>query len=206
MEKIITDDDSVTFRNPEYDECYHTKSGAIEEAFEKFAKPCKVRDGMRILDVCFGLGYNTLAAVNIADVDVVGLENDRKILEKIQEVEVREDLKKDFEKVKKSAKYLEYNDGKTSIQLILGDARETIKKIDGIFDAVFFDPFSPKKCPELWTEEFFKAVADKMKKGAVLATYSCARVVRENLISAGFNVFDGPIVGRRSPSTIAYKK
>ena len=42
-----------------------------------------------------------------------------------------------------------------------------------------------------------------MKKNAVLATYSCAGIVRKNLEEAGFEVKDSPAVGRRSPSTIA---
>ena len=44
-----------------------------------------------------------------------------------------------------------------------------------------------------------------MIKESILATYSCARIVRDNLKEAGFEVFDGPSVGRRAPSTIAKK-
>ena len=44
-----------------------------------------------------------------------------------------------------------------------------------------------------------------MKKDAILATYSYARKVRENLNEAGLVVYDGPIVGRRSPCTLARK-
>lgn len=80
-----------------------------------------------------------------------------------------------------------------------------IKKSHENADVVFFDPFSPKKVPHMWTAEFLKDVYDKMNKNAVLTTYSCARVVRDNMKSAGFKVTDGPIIGRRSPSTIAIK-
>jgi len=41
-----------------------------------------------------------------------------------------------------------------------------------------------------------------MNKNAKLSTYSYARTVRENLKEAGFEVIDGPVLGRRSPSTI----
>jgi len=63
MKKIITKDGSVTFKNESYDETYHSTSGALEEAFEKFAKPCNLKDGMNVLDICFGIGYNSLAAI-----------------------------------------------------------------------------------------------------------------------------------------------
>ena len=71
---------------------------------------------------------------------------------------------------------------------------------------MFLDPFSPPKNPELWTESFFREVKKLMKPKAILATYSCARIVRDNLKKAGFIVKDGPIIGRRSPSTLAYIK
>ena len=45
-----------------------------------------------------------------------------------------------------------------------------------------------------------------MKQGAILATYSYAKTIRNNLAKAGFTVKDGPIIGRRSPSTIAVIK
>lgn len=204
MEKVVTGDGSITFRNEKYDECYHTKSGAIEEAFEKYAKPCKLRNGMKVLDICFGIGYNSLAAISLADVEIVGLENDIEILKKIDDIEMPEKLKQNYEKIKQATKQLNYKDNKTTIKIILGDARKTIKTVNEKFDAVFLDPFSPKKCPELWTYEFFSEISKKMKKGAVLATYSCAGSVRKNLKKAGFIVKDGPIVGRRSPSTLAY--
>ena len=40
-----------------------------------------------------------------------------------------------------------------------------------------------------------------MNKDAILATYSCAGIVRRNLKEVGFKVKDGPIVGRWAPGT-----
>jgi tRNA U34 5-methylaminomethyl-2-thiouridine-forming methyltransferase MnmC len=74
-----------------------------------------------------------------------------------------------------------------------------------MFDFVFFDPFSPKKCPELWTEEVFGDVFRIMKFDGMLATYSCARKVRDAMKSVGFEVKDGPKVKRWAPSTLAFK-
>jgi chorismate dehydratase len=199
MRKVITGDGSVTLYSEEYGESYHSISGAVEEAFRKFVEVCNVRDGMRVLDICFGLGYNSLAAVHTADVEIVALEKDRRVLEEIDKIEVPEYLRKDYEKVKKAAKSLSYG----KIKIILGDAVKTLKNVDGKFDAVFLDPFSPLKNPELWTKEFFVEIKRKMNYGAILATYSCARKVRENLQEAGFRVEDGPKVGRRGPSTVA---
>jgi|TARA_Y100000310_G_scaffold274244_1_gene290139 chorismate dehydratase len=216
MQKVITKDNSITFHNEKYDETYHSISGALEEAFEKFARPCKLKDGMNVLDVCFGLGYNSLAAIYMANVSIVALENDSMILKQIRDIEIPIDyninqdsiknnnLKNNYNKIKIAAEKLSFNDDKVKIKIILGDARETIKDLDGKFDAVFLDPFSPKKCPELWTGEFFKDIRKLMKSNSVLATYSCASSVRKNLEKAGFVVKDGPSIGRKAPSTIAY--
>ncbi|MEA3515120.1 MAG: MnmC family methyltransferase [Nanoarchaeota archaeon] len=208
MKQVTTRDDSITLFNEQYQEHYHSHTiGAIEEAFVKFAEPCKIKDGMKILDVCFGLGYNTLAAISMSkNLEIVGLENDPKILEKTATIEVPERFRKDYEIIRKAAKTLEYHEDGLKIKILVGDARQKIKEAGTNFDAVFLDPFSPKKCPELWTKEFFDEIFKRMNKGAILATYSCATIVRNNLADAGFTVKDGPVFGRKSPATIGIKE
>jgi tRNA U34 5-methylaminomethyl-2-thiouridine-forming methyltransferase MnmC len=205
MKKIKTKDGSFTLFSERYKETYGSMSGALEEAFKKFVEPSNLKDGFRILDVCFGLGYNSLAAINKAkNLKIIALENDKKVLKEIQKIDVN-GYEKEYEIIKKVARDFCY-DGENEIKLILGDALEKIKKLDGEFDVVFLDPFSPKKCPKLWSLDFLRDIRSKMKKDGVLTTYSCARVVRNNLMKAGFIVRDGPVVGRRGPSTIAFNK
>lgn len=212
MKEVITKDNSVTFYNEEYGETYHSVTGAVEEAYKKFAEPAleavKAKSEVKILDVCFGLGYNSAAAIdrilehNIrAGITIIGLEKDKKILEKIKEVQpgimsyhVIQDTIENKNK---------YDRDGVKVNIKLGDALRTIKKVKGKFDIIFLDPFSPKKNPELWTEEFFKELRKLIKPDGILLTYSCAGQVRRNLKAAGFTVKDGPCIGRRSPSTIA---
>lgn len=207
MKEIITNDNSITFFNEEYQEAYHSITGAIEESFKKFVEPCNIKkvSKIKILDICFGIGYNSAAAIETirkinpeCKIIIYALENDKKILEKIENLNPK---LKHYNTIKEVAKNYKYKKENIEINLILGDARETIKKIKEEFDIVFLDPFSPKKCPELWTVEFFKDI--KLK--GILTTYSCAKTVRENLKKAGFEVRDGPSIGRKSPSTIASK-
>ncbi len=209
--KVVTKDGSVTFHNAEYDETYHSVSGAEEESVKKFAEPClqEVGDSVKILDICFGLGYNSAAALDLIHsqdnkcvVEIVGLENDKEILAKIQELDPS--FKK-YDLIKGATASGANTEGNTSIQILVGDARKTITQCGSGFHVVFLDPFSPKKCPELWTEAFFKDVYGVMASGGVLATYSCARSVRDNLKKVGFAVEDGPVVGRKAPGTIAKK-
>jgi tRNA U34 5-methylaminomethyl-2-thiouridine-forming methyltransferase MnmC len=96
----------------------------------------------------------------------------------------------------------EYFDG----QLIIGDARETIKSLcqsQWQADAIFLDPFSPPKCPQLWTVEFLGLVARCLKPTGRLTTYSCSAAVRKALALAGLKFGSTPSVGRRSPGTVA---
>ncbi|MBW2999193.1 hypothetical protein KY339_00850 [Candidatus Woesearchaeota archaeon] len=216
MKKIITKDKSITFYSKKYKETYHSVSGAEEESIKKFVEPSNIKElakkkkEIKILDVCFGIGYNSAAAIDEikkanpkCKILIIGLENDKKILQKINKINASFNS---YDIVKQAAEKLNFKDNNIEIKIILGDAREKIKTIKKKFDAVFLDPFSPKKCPELWTEEFFKKINKLMKKGSILTTYSCAKVVRKNLEKAGFKAIDGPIVGRRAPSTIAIKR
>ena len=199
IKEIETKDGSITFHNEEYGEAYHSLTGAEEEAREKYAKPAEIKEGHNILDICFGLGYNSAAALDITtNIKITAIEKDPKILKKIANLKTEF---KHFDIIKQTV------EGKqTQITLLVDDARKVIKNLEeDHFDRVFLDPFSPKKCPELWTQEFFKDINCCMKQSAKLFTYSCARVVRENLKATGFKVSDGPSVGRWAPSTIAEK-
>ena len=205
MKLVKTDDGSFTYYSDEFEEHYHTKSGAMEEAFEKHVNAIGVEDGMKILDFCFGLGYNSIAAVhNHKNLEIIGIEIDEKILDEMKRVEISVEEYEEFREIKDKKEIVDSNNNK--IKLIIGDGLKEIKKLkDNYFDRVFFDPFSPKKHASMWTEDLFKEVYRVMKDKGKLSTYSCARIVRDNMKKAGFTVKDGPIIGRRSPSTIGIK-
>ncbi|MBW2964917.1 methyltransferase domain-containing protein [Candidatus Woesearchaeota archaeon] len=211
LKRVVTRDGSPTCHDSEYDETHHSTSGALEEADKKYAEVCRIseRSEVDILDICFGLGYNTAAAIDRFRghrMTVVGLESYQGIIDEI----VRLGEEYPFmcrEVIQRVAKEGKYRDEQKELTLIRGDARETIKELpDSSFDVVFLDPFSPKKCPELWTVEFFREIYRVLRVGGMVATYSCARIVRENFNSAGFKATDGPVVGRRGPGTVAMKQ
>ena len=221
MEKIITADGSITYYNEKYGDYYHSKSGAVEESFEKYIKPTLIpqiakRGNVRILDIGFGLGYNVAAAIDSilesnkgCHIDIVSFEKDTELFELIKKNDAPF---KAYHLIKEVAQ--KYATGKDKLDLDfcnlhlaikIGEATENIKSVNGKFDACFLDAFAPKKNPELWSTDFFKDIFLHLRQNSILATFSCARSVRDNLKAAGFKVEDGPIVGRRSPSTIAIK-
>ncbi len=216
--KFVTEDGTITYYNSEFDEHYHSKTGAMEEAFEKYAKPANLstiqKENVAILDFCFGLGYNSLAGLVelmkntvVKQITIIGIELDPNILAKIKTISLSFD---EFELIRRLVKENEYSimykGKKIQLKLYVDDASQVIKELQpDFFDFVFFDPFSPKKCPQLWTETIFSDVFKTMKRGALLETYSCARKVRDAMKLAGFEVKDGPKVRRWAPSTLAYK-
>ena len=90
--------------------------------------------------------------------------------------------------------------------LLIGDARQQIQTlVEQAFqaDVIFLDPFSPPRCPQLWTVEFLNLVAQCLHPQGVLVTYSCAAAVRTALKLAGLQIGSLAVPGRRWPSTLA---
>ena len=67
----FTNDGSVGLFSPEADDIYHSTYGALTESFEKFIIPSGIKNfiennkEIKILDVCFGIGYNTKSFLQI---------------------------------------------------------------------------------------------------------------------------------------------
>jgi len=90
--------------------------------------------------------------------------------------------------------------------LLIGDARQHIQTLVNAgfqADVIFLDPFSPPRCPQLWTVEFLGLVAQCLHPQGRLATYSCAAAVRAALQLAGLHIGSLAAPGRRWPSTLA---
>jgi tRNA U34 5-methylaminomethyl-2-thiouridine-forming methyltransferase MnmC len=216
MRLLKTKDCSNTFFNDKVGDSYHSMSGAIEEAFLKHGKPSGISCQKKavVFDVCFGIGYNSLAAISLFCGDFIMIycfENDMEIIKHILEIEVPTEFENKYLHIRNFARGIlegknSYEAEKFRLNFVLGDFREKIKHMDVKADIVFFDPFSPAKVPELWTAAVFIDVFSKMNKNSILTTYSCARKVRENMKEAGFIVKDGPIVGRRGPGSLGIKK
>ncbi|HPL03717.1 MAG TPA: tRNA (5-methylaminomethyl-2-thiouridine)(34)-methyltransferase MnmD [Bacteroidales bacterium] len=71
-------------------------------------------------------------------------------------------------------------------------------RLNKIYNLIYFDAFSPKTQPELWTTEIFKKLFENMSSNSYLVTYSSKGIVKQALRQAGFEVkrFSGPL-GKR---------
>ncbi|MDR1850283.1 MAG: bifunctional tRNA (5-methylaminomethyl-2-thiouridine)(34)-methyltransferase MnmD/FAD-dependent 5-carboxymethylaminomethyl-2-thiouridine(34) oxidoreductase MnmC, partial [Zoogloeaceae bacterium] len=76
--------------------------------------------------------------------------------------------------------------GELVLTLVLGDARQTLRRLMLTADAIYLDGFSPDKNPELWTPEICHAIARLAAPGATLATWSVNGAVRQALTAHEF--------------------
>lgn len=83
------------------------------------------------------------------------------------------------------------------LNVVVGDARETLPRWDGAADAWFLDGFAPAKNPELWAHELLQQVGAHTAPGGTFATYTAAGFVRRSLADAGFDVQRTPGYGRK---------
>lgn len=92
-----------------------------------------------------------------------------------------------------------------TLEIVVGDARQTLPRHDGRADAWFLDGFAPAKNPELWGEALLAEVASHTAPGGTLASYTAAGHVRRALAAAGLEVERAPGYGRKRHMTIARK-
>jgi queuine tRNA-ribosyltransferase len=93
---------------------------------------------------------------------------------------------------------------RTSWRLVLGDLLVTLRGEPAAeADVVFWDPFSPRANPSLWTVGAFAEVRRLCRAGATLHTYSAATATRSALLLAGFAVGVGSATGQKEQTTMA---
>ena len=97
-------------------------------------------------------------------------------------------------------------DGKITWELRRGDFLTQLGAEENLPspDLIFYDPFSYKTNPTLWTFEVFKTLfAYTTPHRTALVTYSASTAIRAALLAAGFNVALGAPSGPKSSTTVA---
>jgi len=199
-EIIKTLDGSTTIHLKEWDECYHSKHGAIQEAKHVFIKNgLSLFDDkpVSILEIGFGTGLNafiTFLETNAKHqkINYVGVEAYPVAANEVLEMNYVTELgalefDNIFEKMHKS----EW-DKKTEISadFWLTKRKQFFDEIDDfeIFDLIYFDAFGYRVQPELWSTEIFQKMYNSLKPNGVLVTYAARGVVKRSMISVGFTV------------------
>ena len=197
----LSEDGSYTAYSKEYDEHYHsTKDGALHESLKKHVEPTfrlkQHQDEIYILDICYGLGFNTLATLyyhkqkNLTSkLYIYSPKLDELLVKSL----INFTYPKEFDEFKHIITALSqdgvYEDDDFYIEVFLGDAREYVKKFHTKFDIVYQDAFSPSVNPILWTKEYFNDIANSMKPDGILSSYSTALKTRLALYENNFKIY-----------------
>ena len=202
LTEVLTKDGSYSLKSAFFQENFHSLSGALEETKLKFTAPSNLQrfkgKSLNVLDICFGLGYNSASLLNElikqkSSLNLYALEIDKKPLE--YSLKNESYLKLWAPKVKTIFESLYrkdyFEDQFFKCSLFWGDAREKINIIPASikFDLIYLDGFSPQKCPQVWTIEFLSKVTEKLNSQGYLITYSSSAAVRKTLRNFGLEIF-----------------
>lgn len=214
--KIVkSEDGSNTMYSKEYNQHYHSlRDGAINESLYKHIVPAfeyhKQKEELHILDICFGLGYNTFSTIYYVKKEGLSKklkfyspELDAKLIKSLEQFE----YPKEFDEIKhiidEVIKTKKYKDESIEIELFIGDALEYIKTLSNI-DIVYQDAFSSDVNRELWTKSYFDNIYKTLNEDAVITTYSVATPVRLSMYEAGFFIYEYKSENTRR-GTLAFK-
>ncbi|CAL65484.1 tRNA (5-methylaminomethyl-2-thiouridine)(34)-methyltransferase MnmD [Christiangramia forsetii] len=203
--KIIkTDDGSVTIHLPEWDEQYHSKHGAVQEARHVFLKmglhhflEINNTSELAILEIGFGTGLNAFLTALEAEklnlkINYTGVEaypvpaEEIKLLNypEASQAQEKADL---FIKLHKTEWEKSFS---ISNNFSLTKVKKKFHEIadDELYNLIYFDAFGARVQPELWTEEIFNLMYRALNKNGVLVTYAAKGSVRRAMIASGFEV------------------
>lgn len=199
-EIITTADGSKTIQIKEWEEQYHSKHGAIQEAYHVFIDSglslFKNRD-VRILEIGFGTGLNafiTLLESERRNLEIfyTGIEAYPVSHEELSQLNYLEELnstalKKEFDEMH-TCPWQEAIEISTTF--ILKKEQIDFKDIQDVslYDLVYFDAFGARVQPELWTVEIFEIMFRAMKSQGYLVTYAAKGSVRRAMLTVGFLV------------------
>ncbi|WP_271406731.1 tRNA (5-methylaminomethyl-2-thiouridine)(34)-methyltransferase MnmD [Tenacibaculum soleae] len=196
-EIIITSDGSTTIHLPDWNEQYHSKHGAIQEAYHVFIKSGLEQVNtpkISILEIGFGTGLNCFITflesnkiINYVGVEAYPVSNTELVeLNYVTELNAAEQQPV-FNKMH-ALSWEEKHEVTSNFSLT--KRQQFFKDIDDkeAFDLIYFDAFGAEHQPELWTEDIFKLMFNALNKNGILVTYAAKGSVRRAMQSVGFNV------------------
>ena len=197
---ITTGDGSKTIQIEDWDEQYHSKHGAIQEAYHVFIDHGLMlfqNSAIKILEIGFGTGLNALITLMEMEkqnlqIEYVGVEAFPVSMEEVVQLEYCMQLNAPehqslFDKM--HASEWEKTISITS-NFSLQKQKKDFKSINDtdLFNLIYFDAFGARVQPELWTEEIFLKMYNALKDNGVLVTYAAKGSVRRALQAVGFTM------------------
>jgi queuine tRNA-ribosyltransferase len=221
FEIVTTSLGAAAVRDAEVGEVMHPVIGPDVESERLYVAQSRLRErlgepGPRlvVLDVGLGAASNALAALRAAEtlsapgraLEIVSFERDLGALALAASDDGAARLALDPRSLSAARALLasgRHESPRVLWRLVHGDLLETLPREDVRADVVFWDPFSPKANPALWTWAAFSAARARCGEAATLLTYSTATATRAALLLAGFFVGQGDPSGPKEQTTAA---
>ncbi|KPM30743.1 Hypothetical protein I595_3240 [Croceitalea dokdonensis DOKDO 023] len=197
---IRTSDGSNTIQIEDWNEQYHSKHGAVQEAYHVFIKHGLYHlnlDALKILEIGFGTGLNSLITL------IESNKLNRKVYYTgVEKYPIDVGLIKDLDYIGaldaapyKEQHYLMHQchwnaPVEISPQFVLRKQQKDFLDITDklAYHLIYFDAFGARVQPELWTVPVFKIMFEALVAGGVLVTYSAKGSVRRAMLEVGFQV------------------
>lgn len=199
-EIIQTLDGSTTIHLKEWNECYHSKHGAIQEAKHVFIKNGLAlfpNQKVSILEIGFGTGLNAFITYLESNelrqsIDYVGVEAYPVSADEVLSMNYIEELKAiEFDSVFEKMHKCEWEEKVIfSERFTLTKRKQFFEEIVDLekFDLIYFDAFGYRVQPELWSTAIFERMYKALKTNGFLVTYAARGVVKRSMIEVGFTV------------------
>ncbi len=197
---IITADGSTTIHLPDWNEQYHSKHGAIQEAQHVFIKNGLAlfsKKKLKVLEIGFGTGLNSFITFLEApkmelEIDYVGVEAYPVSIDEIENLNYVSELNAG----KYKEVFVKMHQHKWEAKVAISPEFDLTKRKQffnditdsNTFDLIYYDAFGARVQPELWTENLFEKMFEALKLGGVLVTYSAKGSVRRAMQAVGFFV------------------
>ena len=197
---IQTRDGSTTIHIEDWDECYHSRFGAIQEAQHVFIKKglsLFENESVSILEIGFGTGLNAFITfleypkfnqkINYVGVEAYPVSSEEAAsMNYVAELNA-ENRREIFEKLHQCQWE---NSNVLNEDFVFTKRKQFFADIDDLekFDLIYFDAFGYDVQPELWSTSIFKKMFDALKSKGIMVTYAARGVIKRNMIEAGFTV------------------
>jgi len=213
---LTTADGSQTLWLPEWDETYHSRHGAVQEALHVFiqhgfhAHPAQP---LQILEMGFGTGLNALLTLDVASqtarqVHYTGFEAYTLTPEEWMRLDysswVQADSAIHFAPMMQAPWEQEVAINAWFSLYKRQQRFETISD-QNAYDLIYYDAFGYRVQPDLWSADLMARMYQALRPGGILTTYACRRPIVDHLKAAGFQVQKKPGPPGKREMLMAFK-
>jgi len=204
-------------------ELMHPIVGPLVEAERLYVAPSRLEERLRkeapaplvLLEVGLGAGSNAIAAWKVSErmpttarrLEIVSFDRTLSAMDLALADEHAPSFGYEGDALRVARTVVaerSHQSARTSWRVVLGELPETLApEPEGSADVVFWDPFSPRANPSLWTVAALVAIRRLCRAGATLHTYSAATATRSALLLAGFAVGAGDATSENKQTTMA---